>query len=86
MYRVELSREAQRFYERCDKTVSKKLARCFESLESNPRAGNNVKALKGRLAGSYRYRVGDLRVVYMIHDRAVTVYVITIAKRSDVYE
>jgi mRNA interferase RelE/StbE len=86
MYKVELSREAQRFYERCDKAVSRKLSRCFAALERNPRAGNNVKALKGRLAGSYRYRLGDLRVVYTINDRAITVYVITIAKRSDVYE
>jgi mRNA interferase RelE/StbE len=63
-----------------------KLARCFAALERNPRAGNNVKALKGRLAGSYRYRLGDIRVVYTINDREVTVYVITIAKCSDVYE
>jgi mRNA interferase RelE/StbE len=48
--------------------------------------GNNVKALKGPLSGAYRYRLGDLRVVYSINDREVTVYVITIAKRSDVYE
>ena len=31
MYRVELSHEAQRFYDRCDKTISKKLVRCFQS-------------------------------------------------------
>jgi mRNA interferase RelE/StbE len=86
MYRVELSREAQKFFERCDMTISKKLARCFAALERNPRTGNNIKALKGYFAGSYRYRVGDLRVVYTIDDRAVVVYVITIAKRSDVYE
>ncbi len=85
MYKLELSREAQRFYERCDKAVAKKLTRCFESLERNPRSGNNVKSLKGPLAGSYRYRVGDLRAVYTINDREVTVYLITIAKRSDVY-
>jgi len=86
MYRVELSRESQRFYERSDKPVVKKLERCFRSLEKNPRQGNNVKALKGKLAGSYRYRVGDLRIVYTIDDQSVTVFVITIAKRSDVYE
>ena len=63
-----------------------KLARCFEALERNPRQGNNIKPLKGKLAGSWRYRVGDLRVVYTIDDRKVTVFVITIAKRSDVYE
>jgi len=86
MYRVELSHEAQRFYDRCDKPVAKKLARCFLSLEKNPRYGNNIKALKGKFAGSYRYRVGDLRIVYTINDQAVTVFVITIAKRGDVYE
>lgn len=86
MYKVVLSREAQRFFERCDSVVARKLTRCFESLEANPRAGNNVKALKGPLAGSYRYRVGDLRVVYSLNDRAFTVSVITIAKRGDVYD
>ena len=86
MYSVELSAEAQRFYDRCDKPVAKRLARCFQLLERNPREGNNIKPLKGKFSGSYRYRVGDLRVVYTIHEQAVSVFVITIAKRSDVYE
>lgn len=86
MYRVELSQEAQRFYDRCGKAIAKKLVRCFESLEKNPRQGNNIKPLKGPFAGSYRYRVGDLRVVYTIHEKEVAVFVITIAKRSDVYK
>jgi mRNA interferase RelE/StbE len=86
MYSVELSREAARFFERCDTAVCKNLTRCFAALEADPRAGNNVKPLKGPFTGAYRYRVGDLRVVYKVDDRAVTVYVIAIAKRSDVYE
>ena len=36
MYRVELSEEAQRFYDRCDKPVAKKLARCFRALKKTP--------------------------------------------------
>jgi mRNA interferase RelE/StbE len=52
MYSLELSREAQRFYEACDKAIAKRLARCFASLENDPRAGNNIKALKGPLAGA----------------------------------
>jgi mRNA interferase RelE/StbE len=86
MYEVELSREAQRFYQGCDRHVAKKLARCFAALETDPRAGNNVKPLKGQLSGSYRYRVGDLRVVYTIDDDASAVFITTIAKRSDVYD
>jgi mRNA interferase RelE/StbE len=86
MYKLVLSREAERFFERCDKALAKKLSRCFESLEKNPRVGNNIKALKGRFAGALRYRVGDCRVIYTIDDRWVTVFVITIASRGDVYE
>ncbi len=86
MFRLVLSREASRFYERCDKTAAAKLARCFTALEQDPRAGNNVKPLKGQLTGAYRYRVGDHRVVYTIDDAAVTVFIITIANRKDVYE
>lgn len=86
MYKLELSREAQRFYAECDKPIAKKLARCFELLEKAPRQGNNIKQLKGKLAGSYRYRLGNLRVIYTINDQTITVFVITIAKRSDVYE
>ena len=85
MYNVELSREAQRFYDRCDHRTANRLDRCFQSLEERPREGNNVKALKGDFAGTYRYRVGNLRVVYTINDASVTVFVITIANRRDVY-
>lgn len=85
MYKVELSPDAQRFYARCDRPLARKLARCFAALEQDPLRGNNVKPLKGSFAGCYRYRVGDLRVVYTIDNQAITVFVITIAKRSDVY-
>ncbi len=73
MFKLELSREAQRFYDRADKSTAKKLARCFVALETDPRTGNNVKALKGKFAGSYRFRVGALRVVYTVNDQAVMV-------------
>jgi mRNA interferase RelE/StbE len=85
MYKLVLSREAQRIYQRCDPPAAGKLARCFAALEQEPRAGNNVKPLKGQFSGAYRYRVGDLRVVYTINDASMTVFVITIANRKDAY-
>ena len=86
MYKLVLSREAERFYQRCDKPAAGKLARCFTALEKDPRNGNNIKPLKGKITGAHRYRVGDLRVVYTINESARTVFVITIAHRGDVYE
>lgn len=85
MFEVVLSAEARRFLGRCDAGLRRRLERCFESLERDPREGNNIKRLTGPLAGAWRYRVGDHRVVYTIDDGLVRVSVITIAHRRDVY-
>jgi mRNA interferase RelE/StbE len=42
-----------------------------------------VKALKG--SDEYRLRVGDWRVVYALLDEVLTVLVLRIANRRDVY-
>ncbi len=86
MYKVRLSLEAEKVFAKSDKTLAKKLARCFKNLEDNPRYHPNIKPLKGSYSGYYRYRVGDYRVVYSIEDELVIVNVILIAHRSKVYE
>jgi mRNA interferase RelE/StbE len=55
-------------------------------LEESPRQHPNIKALKGELAGRYRYRVGDYRVIYRIDDDAADVIVLLIKHRRDAYE
>ena len=86
MYRVQLSKEAEKVFAKCDKILANKLARCFKNLEENPRFHPNIKPLKSFYAGYYRYRVGDYRVVYSVEDKLVVVNVILIAHRSKVYE
>ncbi|MBF0463327.1 MAG: type II toxin-antitoxin system RelE/ParE family toxin [Magnetococcales bacterium] len=41
--------------------------------------------LKGELAGLWRYRVGDYRLVCHLHDEVVTVVVLEIGRRREVY-
>jgi mRNA interferase RelE/StbE len=86
MFKVNLSKKAQKFYKKADRPLARKLARCFEQLEREPRHHSNVKPLTGKLAGHYRYRVGDYRVIYRIDDRQLTVFVLKIAHRSEAYE
>ena len=86
MYKLVLSDEARRIYEKAQLPLARKLAKCFARLEADPRAGNNVRALTGLLAGRWRYRVGDHRVVYWIDDTSAIVSVVTIANRKDVYD
>ena len=75
MYEVRLSRRAQRYYERVDADTARRLDRCFEALTKDPYRGGDIKPLKG-MKGVYRFRVGDLRVIYEVEvaKRIVKVY------------
>jgi mRNA interferase RelE/StbE len=86
MYEVLLHPDAQNVYANADKSLAKKIARCLQQLEQTPRSHPNIKALKGNLAGYYRYRIGDYRVIYSVEDEVIRVFVIAIAHRSEAYE
>lgn len=86
MYSVRLLPQAERFYSNADKPLAKKLARCFEQLEIDPRIHPNITRLKGPFAGNLRFRVGDHRVIYRIEERNRIVIVAIIAHRSEAYE
>lgn len=43
------------------------------------------KALKGPPSGLWRYRVGDFRIICRIEDRHVTVLVLEIGNRREIY-
>lgn len=53
------------------------------SLAKNPRP-HGCKKLKGR--EGYRIRVGDYRIIYNIFDKMLTVDVINLGHRKDIYE
>lgn len=86
MYEVVLSPGAREFFAAADIPLAKKLRRCFEYLETNPKSGPNIKSLRGEFAGYRRYRIGDWRVVYSVHEPKRRVFVADIAHRRDVYE
>jgi mRNA interferase RelE/StbE len=86
MYEVLLHPDAQKVYINADKALAKKIARCLQQLEQNPRFHPNIKALKGDFAGYYRYRIGDYRVIYSIEDKLVQVFVAAIVHRSEAYK
>lgn len=50
----------------------------------NPRSSG--KALSGHLSGLWRYRIMDYRVICDIQDNALTVLVVTIGNRKNVYQ
>lgn len=86
-YDVKLSQNAESYYKRTGANTKERLERCFEDLEEEPKDWSHprVKKLRGELSGLWRYRVGDLRVVYRVKDQQKVVDVVAIGPRGDIY-
>lgn len=85
MYQILLTKSARRAFEQAAAPLQRKLDRCFDRLRTDPYRGANVKRLRGELAGYYRYRVGNHRVVYRIDSDGNAVIVVIISHRGQVY-
>ena len=70
-----------------DRSIARRLVDFMDervAAQADPRSTG--KALTGPLLGSYwRYRVGDYRIIGAIQDGALTVLVIEIGHRKEVY-
>jgi len=86
MYEVLLSDQARCFFEEASASQQRRLDRCCDRLGADPRRHPNIRPLKGKLAGHWRYRVGDYRVVYRTDENERVVIVLIIAHRGSVYE
>jgi len=84
-FRIALSKEALKYYNRVSTTTAERLDRCFSSLESEPIKGSSIKPLK-EMAGKYRYRIGNLRVIYEVDLEKRTVNVMAILPRRQAYK
>jgi len=63
----------------------RRINRCFDLWRENPYDHPNIKPLKGQLAGLFRYRLGDYRVIYRINKQNNQVVVLLIVHRSKAY-
>ncbi|OQW90869.1 MAG: plasmid stabilization protein [Thiotrichaceae bacterium IS1] len=86
MYSVSLSNQAKAFFEEATASLQKRLDRGFDQLKLTPYRHSHIKPLKGKLAGYYRYRVGDYRVIYRIEALTKPVLINVIVHRSKAYE
>ena len=83
---IELHPDAARELTKLDRTAA---ARIVATLETRIAALDNPRtigtALKGEHAGYWRWRIGDYRIVARIEDERITILVIRIAHRREVY-
>ena len=82
-YQVSLTSSANRQLKKLPKSIQPLIWNVLESLAEDPRPNGVVK-----MAGedsAYRVRLGDYRIVYEVEDLKLTVLVITVGHRRDIY-
>jgi len=82
VYSVLITHSAEREIDRVPVEIRRLIVRRILALADDPRPHGSQK-LSGE--DKYRIRQGDYRVVYTIEDAIVTVTVVRVAHRSDVY-
>ena len=87
MYKVRFSERAKKDLKKTDKhTAALILGWIRKNLENceNPRA--HGKALTANLSGTWRYRVGDYRLLALIEDETITILILNIGHRREIYD
>jgi mRNA interferase RelE/StbE len=82
MYQVELRRKAQRDLEKLPKKDFETAIKAIKGLSANPRP-KGVEKIK--IAGLWRIRQGDYRIVYNIDDNQKVIIILRIGHRREIY-
>ena len=82
-YQVSILPAALRQISKLPRVVQERIQQRIDALREDPRPPG-TKALVGR-GSFYRLRVGDYRVIYEIRDEMLTVLVVRVGHRREVY-
>jgi len=83
-YRIALSPMAARQLRKLDAQVRRRIQAALDLLAEQPRPPSATRLLGG--AGEWRVRTGDYRIVYEIEDERLSILVLRIGHRREVYE
>lgn len=85
MFSIEYSKAARKALKTMPSNTAGLIMEKIEALAVDPFApNNNVRRLTNH--PGYRLRVGDWRVVYLVHEQALLIAVVRIAPRGEVYQ
>jgi len=86
VYKAILHKNAVKFYKKADANLRKQINSAIEVIVQNPRYHIHIKKLQGDISNMYRYRLGDIRIIYEIHEDIKTIRVKAIEQRGSAYK
>ncbi|MCL5801419.1 MAG: type II toxin-antitoxin system RelE/ParE family toxin [Gammaproteobacteria bacterium] len=86
VWKIEFDSAALKDLKRLDQTAQRRIVHYLrERIATNDNLRRLGKALHGDKTGLWRYRIGDYRLLCRIEDQVLTVLVIAVGHRKEVY-
>jgi mRNA interferase RelE/StbE len=83
-YRIEVRPSVKKTLEKIrDTRLRNRIDDAFNKLAENPRR-IGVEKMSGP-ENRYRFRVGDYRIIYEIHDALLVILILAVGDRKDIY-
>lgn len=85
MYKILFARDAEKDVKhifKTDRVLFDRIKMCLNEISLNPAVG---KPLKMNLKGKWSYRIGQYRIIYSVEHKDITVYVLDIGHRREIY-
>lgn len=83
---IKFTAKADKDFAKLEKAMQKRVIAKLEEIAKLENPRNVGKALTGNLAGLWRYRVGDYRLVCDIRKAEIVIVVVDVNHRSKVYD
>lgn len=80
MYKIVIKKIAKKFIDKLPRNEKIRIIKAIEKLPN----GDDIKKLKGH-DNLLRLRVGSYRIIYTVDNGKLTIYVIEVGNRGDVY-
>jgi len=86
MLKVILHKNAAKHYRNAEKKLQGRINTAINTILENPRHHLHIRKLEGELKDMYRYRLGDIRILYEIHEDIKTIRIKAIEARGSAYK
>jgi len=85
MYKIEYSKDIEKELSKLPKADVSKIVAKIDGLIENPRVAFGAEPLQGKFKGLHRIRSGNYRIIYQIIDDILTILVVKVSHRREVY-
>ena len=86
MWKIEFDRKAFKEFSKLDRQIQQRISLELDKIPHLEEPKLYGKSLVGNLARLWRYRVGDYRIICEINDKIITILVLDIGHRKNIYD